>query len=186
MLKHFNKDNLNAILQHTFSLLDQSKLNYKEMVDYIEAFSAYLCKKDNSYHYNYNFLTWKNLEFQEFLNNAAAKRDTLTEFFSRLECFPQFTMMTKQENETGPVVISLNNLWKITTAGGECVLVEDFDIEGAACKPSSDIITLWYGGHSSSFNPTVDEESLTQILENLMGYGLSQGDEHERSKNKYS
>lgn len=158
------KDFQKKVLEQFIMSYKHSTFNEDEINNYIQAFSAYLSKKDSAYYYNYSFLVQQNCDFVEFLNRVVAKEKVLVDFFTRLKRLPQLRPML---GPGGGMELSLNNFWTIDTQSGICSLVEDFSIDGAVCGDSGDTIMVRYGDSTFSFSPAVDDKYLEQIAEAL-------------------
>lgn len=173
------KYNHRETLEHFIPLSGSSLLNEGEITAYMQAFSDYLCKKDDAYYYNYSFLVQQNIEFQEFLYKAAAKREILANFAVRLKRIAQFEELLKCGDSADSVKVSMNDLWKIDAESEKCSLVEDFSVSGAVCGQSDDITTLQYKDRTYSFSPNVDDKYLEQIVAVLLNTTAGQEDSDE-------
>jgi len=173
------KDTQRKALEHFITLSGNQRLNEGEINDYMKTFSAYLCKKDDAYYYNYSFLVQQNREFQEFLDKAAAKREVLTDFASKLKQVTQFKELMEHGDSANSVEVYMNELWKIDAASEKCSLMEDFSVSGAVCGQSDDIITLRYKDRTFSFSPKVDVKYLEQIVAGLLNTAAGREDSNE-------
>lgn len=179
MLNPSLKDSQREVLQRLITLFKNAALDEDEVTDYIQAFSAYLSKKDNAYYYNYSFLVQQNCGFKDFLKKTVAKETVLKDFFKRLKRLPQLKPMLGRVGSVDPIEVSMNNFWKIDTQSEACSLVEDFSIGGAVCGESGDIIMLRCGDSTFSFSPAVDDKYLEQIAEMLRNAAAGRGDHDE-------
>lgn len=174
------KDSQKEVLQRLITLFKNAALDEDEITDYIQAFSAYLSKKDSAYYYNYSFLVQQNCGFKDFLKKAVVKEKVLKDFFKKLKRLPQLkSMLGRIGSVDHPIEVSMNDFWKIDTQSEACSLVEDFSIGGAVCGESGDIITLRCGDRTFSFSPAVDDKYLEQIAEMLRNDAAGRGDHDE-------
>lgn len=172
-------DGQKEMLERFIALSGNSTLSEDEITDYIQAFSTYLCKKDDAYYYNYSFLVQQNYEFKDFLNKAAVKEKVLVDFFNKLNQLSQFRLLLGCMGNRNSIEISLNNFWKIDAVSEECSLIKDFSISGAICGQSADIIMVRYGEHTFSFSPAIDDKYLEQIVDVLLNAATGRGDHDE-------
>lgn len=153
--------------------------NEEERDNYIRAFSAYLCEKDEAYYYNFAFLVQQNLEFQEFLKKAAAKRVILENFVDELKRSPYFSALAAQKPAVDPFVISINNFWEIEAASMECRLAKDFIVNGAFRSPAEDIIMLRCAGKQASVLSAIGFEKMEKIMKDMGSIKVEQVDSDE-------
>lgn len=173
------KDCQKEMLERFIALFRNSTLSEDEITNYIQVFSAYLCKKDDAYYYNYSFLVQQNNEFKDFLNKAAVKEKTLVAFFNKLKQLSQFKSLLGCKGSANSIEISINNFWKIDVLSEKCSLIKDFSISGTICGESGDIIMVRYREHTFSFSPAIDYKYLEQIADILLNAAVEQGDHRE-------
>lgn len=182
MFKPFIKD-FREKMERFIPSSERPKLNENEIIDYVQAFSAYLCKKDGAYCYNYSFLVQQNREFLEFLEKADVKRTALIEFIDRLNQIEKLKALSGTGGSANSMEVSMNDLWKIDAESGECSLIDDFSVSGAVCGSSSDMITLRYKGRASTLSPDIDQKYLEQIVEILLDTAAEREDNNDNNDN---